>query len=570
MAKKKEEIDHSTHLHNKEAWSDLVPTPEPGASLTGPQSQTREAFEADAPVQSFGTDYDQELIAAMEANAEPGFVPGETVMSPEEIDAAKASQAAKSAGDAWGVDLSGLYSPKEGESVKDFLLGPQTGTETGLGGLNLSQEFPADPEIPIDENIPEGYLETDSGSAATPAIPPPPGMTSPYLEKLNEGISLLDSQLGKIAGAPDEISPLLTQQETKHEEIAKKQAENEGLLAAAAKKLEQPYKSYWARSSTGGKIANAIALALGTIGGGLTRTGKNQAAEIIINASREDARQQRSDRRQAYGAAKDRFQSVRRMLGDDRAAVDFRTGQNIKKARLKIEAMKTKALSTQQRVNLVKTQHDLYMKEKEYSLKVLTALNKKADPAAHLYVVDPKTKLQTKKRSERTVAQGGTKAYATKPNGKELSDAGSRVYTQLQRGVTDIVIMNNILATGVKPSWFKSMPDEYNDAVRRAVEVYGRLFSGAAIGQKEEANFRKLYPDATSEEFYAWFVDKTTEEIKNGDRGRLKEMFSFFNEYAQNLTGAGFDVSAIQAMLKKRKGSNILAGETNTGYERYD
>jgi hypothetical protein len=554
--------------------------PPPELNLT----QTRQAWEEDQPVMSPAGDFDPGPLA-LEQPTEPGYMPGETVMSPEDIEAAKIARAEPSTQDPGILQRIFGIEPQEDE---EKYFNPAT-LEGGTAPLemNLSGEYPETTPLP-GEDAGAGRLVTDSqsseeqrraaaqraGGADAPA-PGGPGYASifgksPYADELKTKYNVLDDRLREIGGMPDEISPLLDEQEKGYLELKKRRQLNEMRLNAAQKLLDRPYESFWARRSTGQKIASAIALALGTIGGGLSLTGKNSAAEIIIDAANEDARLQRADRRERYQGQKDRFESFRRMIGDDQAALDFRIASNIKKARLKIDQAKARAVTAEQRMKLVSTQHSLWLKEKELMAKAVKALDK-LNPSQRYYTKD-KYGMEVKKPEWKTWDQGGTKAFATSPTGKELKSGEATKFNLARQGARNVVRIKMLLEKGVSPNIIGSWPSEYNHALKLASEAYGRIYSGAAIGKEEGEKFEGFFPGWMSEmldegkdvgDFKSHVMNKLLSSDRNVRDTFINEMWNTFNSYGTDLTGAGFDESVLRKSIDGKK-------TTSGGYTRHD
>ncbi len=526
------------------------------------------------PVQSFGTDYDAELIAAMEANApEPDFAPGETVMGQEEIDAAKAYQAGQETGDSPGFSFGGPVSDEDSLALQENLaptftgLGPDPGFTPDLDHEYPPEELTSD-GIPTDPQAQSQILTTDLSQEQQAAN----AQKAAEAENLATGMIPYQEQLAALRGELEALDvpadPLLESSKEHLTEIAKRKSENVTRLETALSDYKKPFESYWQSASTGQKIMGAIALALGTIGGGLTGTGRNLAAEMIVKQVRDDARLKRTDRQGRYNASKENFEKMRRTIGDDEAAEQARIAAGLQKAQQQVGIYKLKVADIGTRAKLTDLEARLGLKAREYSQKALKEMNK--NNPFRLFGVDAQGN-RRKDARYLTKAQGGGQGgipaapFATDTQGVQLGGENLKRYVQSENGWKAVLDMQAALRRGESAFDPTSLagelfPTAYTDAAKRAVEYYGRIVSGAAIGSQEQGQFAAQLPGYREQLYQDWMAENGDDIVagltkSGGDFGqRLHNFGNFFQGISENLTGARFAGGAEGlTTIRKRK-----------------
>ncbi len=513
-----------------------------------------------APVQSFGTDYDQELIAAMEANApEPASRPEaeENLIAMEDAPEPPPTEY----GLQWGP--LGLTYEEQEAAPEDTDLGLEFGP---LGvGIEAGEDFKTAETLAADAGVPgpagpyEGTLkqentnkdlEDEAAREERARLQREQFFATPYADKAKKQLELLDTTLTQI-GIDDEIDPITDADKLNRIRIATHRRDNLRKLDAATLEYEAPYQSYWARASTGTKIASAIALALGTIGGGLTRTGRNVAAEMIIKFAGQDARQQRADRTQKHKASMDRFTRVRAILGDDEAAINFRTSENLKKANFRLQAAIGKARTQGQRASIMNTMATIELKQKQLRTAALKAMKKNKTTGDVTY--NKVGGMYQKEPRYRSRSQGGESYHPTDPNGKPLSTESLKRFTQAEAGWRATRKINEMIKSG---SWgIKKGIGAYKLQAAAAVEMFGRMQSGGAITSDEIDTFNSFTPGWASSMWSKAVGERWKNELLGGGKAaddRIKFLLDYFQANGTGLTSAPF--TTVDAPLGK--GSN--------------
>lgn len=181
----------------------------------------------------------------------------------------------------------------------------------------------------------------------------------------------------------------------------------------------------WANMSTGGKIAAAIGLALGAVGG-TTTGGVNKAAEIMNQAINRDVEVQKANidkKRMLYN-------DILKRVGDERAADAATKSIYLQKAQLAIQNMSTQTQSATAKAQAQALLSQLELQKQQYNLQYQKAMQLNAGTQGednvmrkiNYFIEDPK---------DRTEA---IKEFATLKKKNEITNMIDKAVDEIHKG----------------------------------------------------------------------------------------------------------------------------------------